>query len=235
MKISIQRSAQRGRAEHGWLHTKHSFSFADYNNPRRVGFGKLKVLNEDVIEAGHGFGMHPHTNMEVVTIILEGSLEHKDSAGNVSGISAGSIQRMSVGSGIMHSEYNSSKTEPVHLLQIWVEPKRMDIAPNYEQKEIEQERMRNKLLTVLSGKRMKGALLINQDAIFRMGRLDAGVNASCEARQDRGNYVFVISGKVKIWEEILETGDAAEILEAQKIALEAIEESHVLVMEVPME
>src|SRR3989338_1903334 len=234
MKISIQRSQERGVGEHGWLHTKHSFSFANYNNPRRVGFGKLKVINEDVIEGGHEFGMHPHTNMEVVTIILEGELEHKDDAGNISGISANSIQRMSVGSGIMHSEYNASKTNPVHLLQIWVEPREKDIPPNYEQKEIEQDRMKNKLLTVLSGKRMKGALLINQDAIFRMGRLDAGTHVSCEARREHGSYVFVISGRVKIWEEILQSGDAAEITDATKIELDATEESHVLVMEVPM-
>lgn len=234
MKISIQRSQERGTGEHGWLHTRHSFSFANYYNPRRVGFGKLKVLNEDVIEGGHGFGMHPHENMEVVTIILEGALEHKDSEGNVGAISANSIQRMSVGKGIMHSEYNASKSEPVHLLQIWVEPKEMDIAPNYEQKEIEQARMKNRLLTVVSAKRMKGALLINQDAIFRMGKLDAGAHASCEARREHGSFVFVISGKVKVGEETLQAGDGAEITDATKIELDALEESHVLVMEIPM-
>jgi len=156
LDIKIHKSDERGRAEHGWLHTRFSFSFADYYNPDRMDFGALRVLNDDIIDAGKGFGSHPHDNMEIVSIVLEGELEHKDNMGNHGVIPAGDVQRMSAGSGVVHSEFNASKEKEVKLLQIWIQTKEQNIKPSYEQKSFAKTDKKNKLVRIVSGSKKEG-------------------------------------------------------------------------------
>ncbi len=234
MGIKVYKSESRGGGKQGWLDTKHSFSFADYYDPERMGFGKLRVLNEDIVAPGKGFGMHPHENMEVVTLVLEGALEHKDSMGNAGVIPAGMMQRMSVGTGVMHSEYNHAKTKSVHLLQIWVEPKILDVRPSYEDKEIMQRGIKDVLFPVVSGKKLPNSLLINQDSVFYLGLLSSGKKASCKIIKGHGAFVFLVSGKLEVGGKTLESGDAAEITEAPEVEITPLEKSYVLVIDVPM-
>jgi len=235
MKIEIQRSNDRGRADHDWLHTRFSFSFADYYNPNKMGFGKLRVLNDDFIDPGKGFGMHPHDNMEIVSIVLEGELEHKDNMGNRGIIPVGDVQRMSAGTGVAHSEFNHSTEKKVHLLQIWVLPKEKNITPSYEQRSFSSENKKNKLLTVVSGFKKKDSLYLHQDAEFLLGELEAGKSVKHKfSKKEQGIYVFVIEGKIEVFKKELEKGDAAEITEITEIEISAIEDSTVLVIEVPM-
>ena len=244
MVIDIQRSKERGSADHGWLHTRYSFSFSDYYNPQRIGFGALRVLNEDWIEPGKGFGKHPHDNMEIVTIILQGSLEHKDSMGNTGFIKTGEVQRMSAGIGVFHSEVNPSKTEKVHLLQIWIESKERDIQPSYEQKSFGGSKLRNQLVELVSGIEEKQdkkesnkykALYIHQNALFLYGLLDTGkvINHTLSSAEN-GVYLFLIKGKVKVAEHTLKQGDALGISEVKNISIEAIENTEILIIEIPM-
>src|SRR3989344_3753779 len=170
MKIKIQHSSERGSTELGWLHSRHSFSFGNYYNPRRMNFGFLRVLNDDIVEPGKGFGMHFHDNMEIISIVLEGALEHKDSMGNHGVIKAGEVQRISAGTGISHSEFNHSYKEKVHFLQVWIEPKETSLRPNYEQKRFDLKN--NKLTTIVSGSKNKNTTYINQDAYFLIGNFD---------------------------------------------------------------
>lgn len=231
MKIDIQRSEERGRANYDWLDTRYSFSFANYYNPDRLGFGLLRVLNEDFIGAGRGFDEHPHDNMEIVTIVLEGALEHKDSMGNQGVIPAGDVQRMSAGTGVTHSEYNHSQSEQVHVLQIWVQPREKNITPSYEQKSFSAEK--NTLLPVVSGSDKEGALSINQDAEFLLGSVDKAV-AYTLTNPDHGVYVFVIRGRVSIGETQLKKGDAAGISETEQIKITASVPSKILLIEIPL-
>lgn len=235
MHIDIQRSEERGKQEHGWLYTRHSFSFANYYNPKRMNFGLLRVLNDDIIEADRGFGEHPHDNMEIVTIVLQGSLEHTDSSGGHGVIKSGEVQHMSAGTGVVHSEFNHSKTEPVHLLQIWIEPKEHDIVPVYEQKSFAGKLKKNVLVPVVSGKKQGNALLIHQDAVFLLGELEKGKTVECTLQNRKhGVYVFVIDGELTLGKETLSKGDAAAITETETIALTATKEAKVLVIEVPL-
>ena len=232
----VIKAQTRGHANHGWLDTNHSFSFAHYFNPNRMGFGKLRVLNDDHVIGGKGFGTHGHDNMEIVSIPLSGDLEHKDSMGNTTVIREGDVQIMSAGTGVRHSEYNHSKTEPVKFLQIWVEPKERNIEPRYDQKSYPKEERRNQLLTVVSPDASdEGAIWINQDAYFSMGQLDSGKSAEYKLRQQgHGIYVFVLHGEVTIADETLTDRDAISLEGYDSISIEAGKDSEFLVLEVPM-
>jgi redox-sensitive bicupin YhaK (pirin superfamily) len=235
MKIEIHPSSERGVAEHGWLHSKHSFSFAEYYNPNRMGFGVLRVINEDIVEPGRGLSAHSHDNMEIVSVVLDGALEHKDSMGNHGIIPAGDIQRMSAGTGVTHSEFNHSKTDVVHFLQIWVYPKERNIKPSYEQRSFPPELRKNKLLPVVSGIKSEGSVYIHQDAAFLIGSLDEGVTVSHGINSpNHGVYVFVIKGGINIDGKNLGDGDAAGITDTDVVKIKANKETDVLVIEVPL-
>jgi hypothetical protein len=185
--IAVRPSNERGHADHGWLNTYHTFSFADYYDPRFMNFRALRVINEDVVAPGQGFGMHPHQNMEIITYVLSGTLEHKDSLGNVGQIKPGDVQRMSAGRGVLHSEYNASKTEPVHLLQIWIMPEENGIKPSYEQKAFSKEERTGKLRLVASPEAEDGSVKINQDAKLFVSVLKPGQSVSYDLPKERND------------------------------------------------
>ncbi|MBI2101858.1 pirin family protein [Candidatus Woesearchaeota archaeon] len=233
MRITIHKAEERGATELGWLHSKHSFSFGDYYNPKRIGFGLLKVLNDDIVEPGKGFGMHFHDNMEIVSIVHEGSLEHRDSMGNHDIIKAGEIQRMSAGTGVRHSEFNHSAKERVHFLQIWILTKERNINPSYEQKRLDLKK--NELVEVVSGKKNNDMIYIHQDAYFLMGNFDKNKRVVYKIHnQKHGICVFVIDGEITIDKYQLQKGDSAEIIITNKINLKTLKDSKILLIEVPM-
>ena len=227
--IEIHKSEERGSFDHGWLKTKHSFSFADYYNQKRMNFGALRVLNEDVIAPGAGFPTHAHANMEIVTIVLDGVLEHRDSSGGHGLIKPGDVQRMSAGRGVRHSEFNASKEYPVHLLQIWIDTRHPNIQPSYEQKNFSWQKG---LLKIVSGEKGGNTLYINQNAEFYIGSIDKEITQSVD--KEKGVFVFVISGKITLEGNDLETGDAAGITGASRIKIKPEKKSQVLIIEVPM-
>ena len=233
----IHSSASRGRARHGWLDSHHTFSFAGYYDPNRMNFGMLRVLNDDVVEAGQGFGTHPHDNMEIISIPLEGVLEHRDSMGNVATISEGDIQVMSAGTGIRHSEYNKSKTAKVRFLQIWVIPNQRNVVPRYDQITLNKAQLHNNLQLIVAPGATEGAAWIHQDAWFSMGVFDRGHTASYSWHQpSNGLYIFVISGRLKVGTHTLEARDGMGITGLEQIELTAeTADARVLLMEVPME
>lgn len=234
MKTKIQRAGDRGHAQHGWLNTYHSFSFGHWYDPTKINFGALRVLNDDEIGAGEGFGAHPHDNMEIVTIPLKGSVAHKDSTGTDGIIKTGDVQIMSAGTGIRHSEFNASKTESLSLLQLWVIPKKRNIEPRYDQKTFKSEDRENKWQIVVSPDD-KGALWINQDSIFALSHLSKGSFLTYTNKfSGSGVYLFIIGGAVDISNEILESRDAIEITNADSFDIKANEDSEILVIEVPM-
>jgi redox-sensitive bicupin YhaK (pirin superfamily) len=234
MEKVIHKAEDRGHANHGWLDAHHSFSFANYYNPERTRFGVLRVLNDDIIQAGEGFGTHPHDNMEIVTIPLTGELAHKDSTGNKEVIRKNEVQIMSAGSGLTHSEFNNSKTDEINLLQLWVFPKERNIKPRYDQKVFEPADRQNKIQTLVSPKD-ENALWINQDAYFSRADIDKEVEVEYDLNTKKnGVYVFVIEGKVEIDGELLSKRDAVGVTEADKIKITAKEKSEVLLIEVPL-
>ncbi len=234
MKKEIHRSSSRGHANHGWLDTYHSFSFAGWYDPERTRFGLLRVLNDDRVAAGKGFGRHPHDNMEIVSIPLSGSLEHQDNMGNRAVIKAGDVQIMSAGTGVYHAEYNHSREEEVRFLQIWVFPKTRDIEPRYEQKSFPVEERLNTLQTVVSPDGDEG-VWINQDAWFHLGRFDAGRKVDYSLRKaGNGLYLFVLEGTVEAGGETLQKRDALAISDLESLEIRAAEESEYLLIEVPM-
>lgn len=234
MKTIIHKSESRGAANHGWLNSKHSFSFASYHNPDRVNFGTLRVLNDDEVAAGKGFGTHPHDNMEIVSIPLYGDLAHKDSTGTEEVIKSGDVQIMSAGSGLRHSEYNYSKDEEVLFLQIWILPKERDITPRYEQKTFNIEDRINKFQTVVSPQD-SSAVWINQDAFFSMANLDAGTQLTYDLKKPgNGVYFFVLNGDVSIANEKLDSRDAVGVTDASAINIKASSYTEILAIEVPM-
>ncbi len=236
MKKIIHRAEDRGKAEHGWLHTKFSFSFSEYYDPEKMGFGLLRVLNDDIVEPGKGFGMHPHNNMEIITIILDGELQHKDSMGNGSVIKKNEVQVMSAGSGILHSEFNPSGTDKVSLLQIWIYPKEKNIKPRYDQKKFDPSERDNKIQTVVSGISKNGALYIHQDASLSLINLEKDLSIKYENFK-KGNaiYLFLIDGQVQIDDEDLFRRDAVGINGTDEISILAKEKSDILLIEVPMD
>jgi len=235
MKTTIYKSDSRGLADHGWLLSRHTFSFAGYHNPERMKFGLLRVLNDDIVQAGMGFGAHPHDNMEIVSIPLKGSLAHKDSTGTKEVIKTGDVQIMSAGSGITHSEFNNSETEPVNFLQIWVFTKIRDITPRYEQKTFNKADRKNKIQTVVSPEKDSGALWINQDAYFSLAMPDKNTVLNYDIKhKGNGLYVFVLEGSVEIEGVKLEKRDAIGIEDIENAEIKAGENSEILLIEVPM-
>lgn len=235
MKTIMHRSNTRGHAEHGWLDSHHTFSFASYHNPERVRFGLLRVLNDDIVQPGEGFGTHPHDNMEIVSIPLSGALAHKDSTGNEHVINTGDVQIMSAGSGLYHSEYNASQKEEVNFLQIWVFPKERDIQPRYDQKTFSKAERKNKFQAVVSPEKNSSSLWINQDSYFSLADIEAGKEITYNInKKGNGVYLFVISGSVEAAGTNLDKRDGIGIEDADKITVSAKENSEILVIEVPM-
>jgi len=235
MKTIFHSEDSRGSANHGWLKAKHSFSFANYYNPERVNFGVLRVLNDDTIDAGQGFATHPHDNMEIITIPLSGDLEHKDSMGNSGIIRAGEIQVMSAGTGIQHSEFNANKNEDLKLLQIWVFPNKQNVEPRYDQISLKDLEKDNELFQIVSPNKNDNGVWIHQDAWFHMGNLKKSENQEYKLKsENNGVYVFLIDGKVKIGTHILNKRDALGISETKDFKIDVLEDSQILLMEVPM-
>lgn len=236
MENSILHKAEtRGDANHGWLHSKHTFSFANYHNPERMHFGVLRVLNDDIVAAGMGFGTHPHDNMEIISIPLEGDLEHKDSMGNVTVIKNGDIQVMSAGTGIQHSEYNKSKDNQVKFLQIWVFPNKKNVTPRYDQITLKPEDRHNKLQQIVSPNADDAGVWIHQNAWFHLGTFDKGVTKDYTLKlKGNGLYIFNLSGTLKVNDQILNTRDGFGIWDIEKVTLKADTDTEFLIMEVPM-
>ncbi|WP_442844613.1 pirin family protein [Leeuwenhoekiella sp. H156] len=235
MKTVLHKSDTRGDANHGWLHSKHSFSFANYYNPERMNFGVLRVLNDDKVSGGMGFGTHPHQNMEIISIPLSGDLEHKDSMGNTTVIKEGDIQVMSAGTGVQHSEYNKNKDEEVRFLQIWVIPNQQNVEPRYDQITLNKADRKNKLQQVLSPNKEDDGVWIYQDAWFNMVDLDAGKAVTYDFnKKDNGLYIFVLEGSVTAAEQKLGRRDGLGVYDTTSVELTAAENASVLLMEVPM-
>ena len=231
----LHRAGSRGNADHGWLHSKHTFSFASYYDPERMQFGALRVLNDDAVAAGMGFGTHPHDNMEIISIPLEGDLEHRDSMGNISVIKHGTIQVMSAGTGISHSEYNRNNDRTVKFLQIWILPNRRQVTPRYQQITLDLADRQNRLQQILSPHPEDEGVWIYQDAWFHLGKMDEGITLSYALKTSgNGVYLFVISGSVTIGEHSLKTRDGLGIWEVESFDMTAVSNAEVLLMEVPM-
>ena len=232
--IKILKSEERGKTKLAWLDGKHSFSFGRYVNRERQNFGKLIVFNDDIISPAKGFGAHPHENAEIVTIVLKGKVKHKDSVGNEGVISEGETQRISAGKGVWHSEFNGSDSDDLHLLQIWLLPREEDTEVSYEQKTYGDKLRENKLFKIVSGKKEKDMIYINQDADFHIGKFDEGKGEKFRIAKDKGVYFFVISGRVRLEKENLEKGDSAEIEDLKEIEFSFLEEGKVLIIETAM-
>ena len=232
----LHKAATRGHANHGWLNSYHSFSFGSYYNPERMNFGALRVLNDDTVDAGMGFGKHPHDNMEIISIPLEGDLEHKDSMNNVAVIKNGDIQAMSAGTGIYHSEYNKDREQRVKFLQIWVYPDTKNVEPRYDQITLNLNDRHNKLQQILSPTPEDEGVWIHQNAWFHLGKFDKGVSTEYKLKAEgNGVYVFVLSGDVKVDDQLLNTRDGYGIWNADKFTITAETDAEFLLMEVPME
>ena len=217
--ITIRPAKERGHANHGWLDTYHTFSFADYYDPKNVNFRSLRVINEDRVAPGYGFGTHPHNDMEIITYVLEGALAHKDSMGNGSAIVPGEVQRMSAGTGIMHSEFNHSKSEEVHLYQIWIFPEEKGIEPSYEQKFFSDEEKLNRLRVIASQDAEDGAVKIHQDARLLATLLEDGKSVTHELKKGRNAWVQVARGSVDVNGRTLAAGDGAAISGEEEVTL----------------
>ncbi|UOB18333.1 pirin family protein [Abyssalbus ytuae] len=235
MKTILHKSNTRGHANHGWLNTYHSFSFANYYNPERMNFGALRVLNDDTVAPGMGFGKHPHDNMEIISIPLYGDLEHEDSMGNKVVIKEGDIQIMTAGTGIIHSEKNKNLNKEVKFLQIWILPKHKNVKPNYDQITLKPEDRKNKLQQIVSPKQDESGVTINQDAWFYITEIDTGRQLTYHLKgKNTGVYAFVIDGNLDINNIPLATRDGLGITETDKIDIQAVTNAQLLLMEVPL-
>lgn len=235
MKAIYHAAASRGHVQFSWLNTYHTFSFGNYYNPERIHFGVLRVLNDDIIDKGMGFGKHPHDNMEIITIPLSGDLEHNDSMGNSAVIREGDVQVMSAGTGIFHSEFNANKDKEVKLLQIWVIPHTKNVEPRYDQISIRDIAKKNAFYQIVSPNKDDQGVWIYQDAWFHLGDFSAGSKGKYAMKKDtNGLYVFVISGKVGLEDYVLNNRDGLAITEAKELEFEMLEEGRVLLMEVPL-
>jgi redox-sensitive bicupin YhaK (pirin superfamily) len=217
--IEIRRSEERGFADHGWLRSFHSFSFADYYDPQHTQFGNLRVINEDWIAPGKGFGTHSHRDMEIVTYVLEGALAHKDSLGNGAAILPGDVQRMSAGTGIAHSEYNHSQTQTTHLLQIWIHPAQRSVPPGYEQRQFSDEEKRGRLRLVASPDGAQGSVSFSADARIYAGLFDGEERAEASLAPGRIGYLHVARGQVTINGHVLQAGDAMRFMDASELTV----------------
>ncbi|MEQ8882202.1 MAG: pirin family protein [Cyclobacteriaceae bacterium] len=235
MKTTLHKSETRGHANHGWLNSYHSFSFANYYNPNRIHFGMLRVLNDDTVAGGKGFGTHPHDNMEIISIPLEGDLQHKDSMGNAATIKEGDVQVMSAGTGVFHSEYNKNNEKEVKFLQIWIFPREKNVQPRYDQVSIKDLEKPNEFYQVLSPEKDAPGVWIHQDAWFYMGTFDQEKELSYDIhRKGNGVYVFVLEGEAEIADQKLFKRDGLGIWETEQFKVKAGTGSRILLMEVPM-
>jgi redox-sensitive bicupin YhaK (pirin superfamily) len=235
MNTVIHKANTRGHANHGWLDSYHTFSFAGYHNPERIHFGALRVLNDDVVKGGAGFGQHPHDNMEIISIPLRGSLEHGDNTGGKGIIKSGEVQIMSAGSGLSHSERNASRTDDVNFLQVWVFPKVRDIAPRYDQRLFPASNRQGKLQTIVAPDKDGEALWINQDAWFSLANVEKGNSVRYSLHHPgHGLYIFVIDGSVTIADESLSKRDGIGIWNSEEVTLTADANAELLLIEVPM-
>ena len=226
--LDIIRSEDRGGADHGWLQAKHTFSFAEYHNPERVHFGSLRVINEDRIAPAQGFGTHPHRDMEIVTYIIKGAIEHKDSMGNGTIIHAGEVQRMTAGTGVLHSEFNHSEDEELHLLQIWIFPEQKDLKPGYEQTLFSREAKLNQLKLIGSRDGRDGSITIHQDVDLYASVLDSGKEVSLGDVTDRRIFVQIVSGDLVVNDQQLFAGDGLQISDVDAIKVRAITDAEFL-------
>jgi len=229
----IRRSNERGYADHGWLKSFHTFSFANYFDPEHVEFGALRVINEDRVSPGQGFGAHGHRDMEIISYVLEGALAHKDSTGSESTIRPGDVQRMSAGRGVVHSEYNPSKNEGVHFLQIWIQPDQRGIEPSYEEKRFAPEDKRGKLRLIASPDRAEGSVLIHQDARIYAGLFDGAETAAFTVQPGRRVYLHVARGSVSANGSVLNAGDALKLTAAGELRIEQGAGAEVIVFDLP--
>ncbi|WP_299214064.1 pirin family protein [uncultured Aquimarina sp.] len=235
MKTIMHKSDTRGKANFGWLNSYHTFSFGNYYNPERMSFGALRVLNDDTVSSGMGFGKHPHDNMEIISIPLEGDLEHKDSMGNTTVIKQGDIQVMSAGTGVFHSEYNKNSDKEVKFLQIWITPNKKNVAPRYDQIVIENKNIKNELYQILSPNPNDNGVWIHQDAWFHLGELETEHPQTYTLKNKKnGVYAFVLEGSVTIEDNVLEKRDGLGIWDVERIKIKSNGSSKILLMEVPI-
>lgn len=224
-------SHERGHANHGWLDTYHTFSFAGYYDPDHMGFGPLRVINQDAVGPGAGFGTHPHSDMEIVTYVVEGALEHRDSMGNGSVMRPGDVQRMTAGTGVAHSEFNHSKTDPVKFLQIWILPERRGLEPGYEQKRFDRDEKLNRLRLVASRDGREGSLIVHQNVDLYACLLEPGSTAEHELANGGRAWAQVIKGRVRLNDALLEAGDGAALTDERRLTVTADEESELLLFD----
>jgi len=229
--LQIRKSDERGYADHGWLQTFHTFSFADYHDPEHMGFGSLRVINDDRVQPGKGFGTHGHRDMEIITYILEGALAHKDSMGNGSTIVPGDVQRMSAGKGVMHSEFNASSAALVHLLQIWIEPNVTGIRPSYEEKHFDTASRRGRLRLIASGDAREGSVLIHQDAAVHAALLDGAERICHKLAAARKAYVHLARGKLTVNGQKLEAGDGLKASGVAELVFENGEQAEFILFD----
>jgi len=229
--MTIRRADDRGHANHGWLDSHHTFSFADYYDPAQMGFRALRVINDDRVDGGQGFGAHPHRDMEIISYVLDGALTHKDSTGTGETIRPGDVQRMSAGSGVVHSEFNASKTDEVHFLQIWLMPDKRGIKPSYEQKNFDDAAKRGQLRLVASPDGHDGSLTIHTDASVYAGLFTAGETASLPIAKDRHVWVQVARGKVRVNGNDLAEGDGLALSKEAALAVEGVDSAEILVFD----
>ena len=235
MKTVLHKAKTRGHANHGWLDSHHTFSFANYYNPDRMHFGVLRVLNDDIVAGGRGFGTHPHDNMEIISIPLEGDLEHKDSMGNTAVIKSGDVQVMSAGTGVYHSEYNKQSDKEVRFLQIWVFPNRKNVEPRYDQITLDKGQLKNNFKQILSPNADDDGVWIHQNAWFHMGDLEKGTETHYDIKdRNNGVYAFVLEGEVSINGQALEKRDGFGVWDTDQIFIKADSNAKVLLMDVPM-
>lgn len=235
MKTIIHRAGDRGSTELGWLHSRHSFSFGRYFDPEKIGFGLLRVLNDDVVEPGEGFGQHPHDNMEIISIVLDGELQHKDSMGTGSVIKNGDVQVMSAGNGITHSEFNHSKEKKVNFLQLWIIPKERNIKPSYDQKNFALTELKNKVKTVVSGIEPDGLLRIHQNASVSFGNFEKGQKINYKVQYPgNGVYLFILTGNIKLNSNTITGKDAVGISDTAEFSLYTESDTDFIIVDVPM-
>lgn len=231
--IRIRRSDARGDAYHGWLHSKHTFSFANYWDPEHMGFRNLRVINEDRVAPGAGFPTHPHRDMEILSIVLDGALEHRDSMGTGSVIRPGDVQRMTAGTGVLHSEFNASRDEPVHFLQIWLQPGARGIAPGYEQRTFPEAERANRLRLLASPEGDDGSLTLHADAKLYGGVLDGGAAVRHALAAGRHAWVQVTRGRVRLGEDVLEAGDGAAVSDLESVEIVGLEPAELWLFDLP--
>ncbi len=231
--LEIRKSKDRGHRDHGWLNTRHTFSFADYYDPENMGFSVLRVINDDIVHAKRGFGMHGHNDMEIVTYVLQGELQHQDSLGNGSVIRPGDVQRMSAGTGIRHSEFNPSETEPVHLLQIWLLPAKNGVTPSYEQKAFGDDEKRGKLRLIASPDGTENSVTIGQDVLLYSALLDGTERTGKAIAQGRKAYVQVAAGSLTVNGVALAVGDGLRVTEAVELTFEEGRQAEFLLFDLP--